>query len=43
MSDFYDKENKYPELINVIVKQAKKLDKKSLESVLGVMKNMSKE
>ena len=42
MSDFYDKENQHPELIKEIIKQAKKLDKKSLESVLSVMKNMSK-
>ena len=42
MSDFYDEGNHYPELINEIIKQAKKLDKKSLESVLSVMKNMSK-
>lgn len=42
MSDFFDTENQYPDLIKEIVKQAKKLDKKSLESVLSVMKNMSK-
>lgn len=42
LSDFYDTENQYPDLIKEIIKQAKKLDKKSLESVLGVMKNMSK-
>lgn len=42
LSDFYDTENQYPDLIKEIIKQAKKLDKKSLESVLSVMKNMSK-
>ena len=42
LSDFYDTENQYPDLIKEIIKQAKKLDKKSLESVLSVVKNMSK-
>ena len=42
LSDFYDTENQYPDLIKEIIKQAKKLDKKSLESVLSFMKNMSK-
>ncbi len=42
MSDFYDEDNNYPDLIKEIIKQSKKLDKKSLESVLGVMKNMGK-
>lgn len=42
MSDFFDKENQHPELIKEIINQAKKLDKKSLESVLSVMKNMGK-
>ena len=40
LSDFYDEENNYPDLIKEIIKQAKKLDRKSLESVLSVMKNM---
>ena len=42
LREFYDTENQYPDLIKEIIKQAKKLDKKSLESVLSVMKNMSK-
>ncbi len=42
MSDFFDTENQYPDIIKEIIKQAKKLDKESLESVLSVMKNMSK-
>ncbi len=42
MSEFYDENNQYPDLIKEIIKQAKKLDRKSLESVLSVMKNMGK-
>ena len=42
MSEFYDKENKYPELINEIIKEAKRLDRNSLEGVLSVMKSMGK-
>ena len=42
MRDFYDTENQYPDLIKEIIKEAKKLDKQSLESVLNVMKNMHK-
>lgn len=42
MSEFYDKDNKYPDLIKDIIKEAKRLDKKSLEGVLSVMKNMGK-
>ena len=42
MSDFFDEEQQYPVLIEQIVKEAKKLDKSSLESVLNVMKNMNK-
>ena len=40
MSDFYDKGNKYPDLVEAIIKEAKRLDKDSLESVLNVMKSM---
>ncbi len=42
MRDFYDTENQYPDLIKEIIKEAKKLDRQSLESVLNVMKNMHK-
>ena len=42
MRDFFDEEQQYPFLIEQIVKEAKKLDKSSLESVLNVMKNMNK-
>ena len=42
MRDFFDEEQQYPVLIEQIVKEAKKLDKNSLESVLNVMKNMNK-
>ncbi len=41
LSDFYDSENNYPDIINSIITEAKKLDKKSLESILAVMKNMN--
>lgn len=39
LKDFFDTENKYPDLIKDIVKEAKRLDRKSLESILTVMKN----
>ena len=42
MSDFFDEDQKYPFLIEKVIKEAKKLNKSSLESVLGVMKNLSK-
>ena len=42
MSEFYDEGNQHPELIKSIIKEAKRLDKKSLESVLSVMKSMGK-
>lgn len=42
MSDFYDKGNQYPDIIKDIIKEAKRLDRKSLEGVLSVMKNMGK-
>ncbi len=42
MSDFYDHENKYPDLIQQLVKEAKRLDKQALEGVLSVMKSMGK-
>ncbi len=42
MSDFYDQDNPYPDLIQDIVKEAKRLDRKSLEGILNVMKNMGK-
>ena len=42
MSDFYNEGKQYPELIEEIIKEAKRLDKKSLEGILSVMKNMGK-
>lgn len=42
MSEFYDEGNNYPDLIKDIIKEAKRLDKESLESLLAVMKNMRK-
>lgn len=40
--EFFDDESKYPELIEDIVKEIKKLDKRSLESLLTVIKSMKK-
>ncbi len=42
LRDFYDTDNKYPSLINDIIKEAKRLDKNSLEGILNIMKNMGK-
>lgn len=40
--DFFDEDAEYPNLINEILKECKKLDKKSLEGILTVVKGMSK-
>ncbi len=40
--DFFDEESEYPNIINEIVKESKRLDKQSLESILMVIKNMQK-
>ncbi len=40
--DFFDEESEYPNIINEIVNEGKKLDKQSLESILMVIKNMQK-
>lgn len=40
--EFFDDESEYPELIEDIVKEIKKLDKRSLESLLIVIKSMKK-
>lgn len=42
LSDFYDEGNQYPNIIKEIIKEAKRLDKKALEGILCVMKNMGK-
>ncbi len=42
MMDFYDEGNDNPDLIKEIVKEAKKLDRTALESILGVISNMKK-
>lgn len=42
VSDFFDETQKYPLLLDEFIKEAKKLDKSSLESVLSVMKNLNK-
>ncbi len=38
--EFFDEENDNPSIINEIVAECKRLDKKSLQSLLGVAKNM---
>ena len=40
--DFFDEDTEYPNLVNEILKECKKLDKKSLEGILTVVKSMSK-
>lgn len=42
MHDFYDEENIYPGLINELVQEAKRLDRKSLEIILDLMKHLGK-
>ncbi len=42
MSDFFDESNQQPDLIKAIIKEAKRLNKKSLEGVLNIMQNMGK-
>ena len=38
--EFFDEENYNPSIINEIANECKRLDKKSLQSLLGVAKNM---
>lgn len=38
--EFFDKGNEYPKLIQEILKESKKLNKESLESLLTIIKNM---
>ena len=38
--EFFDEENEYPKLIQEILKESKKLNKESLESLLTIIKNM---
>lgn len=40
VSDFFDEGNKYPLVLNEIIKESTHLDRQSLESVLAIMKNM---
>ena len=42
LSEFYDAGNKYPDLIQEIIRECKRLDRESLEGVLSVLKNMGK-
>ncbi|MBQ6795360.1 MAG: helix-turn-helix transcriptional regulator [Clostridia bacterium] len=41
-SDFFDKENEYPDVIKEIVEECKGLDRSALESILNLIKNMKK-
>ena len=38
--EFFDEGNEYPKLIQEILKESKKLNKESLESLLTIIKNM---
>ena len=38
--EFFDEESEYPKLIQDILKESKKLNKESLESLLVIIKNM---
>lgn len=38
--DFFDEDNKYPELLQDIIDESKKLNRQSLESLLSIIKNM---
>lgn len=40
--EFFDEDAEYPKLIQDIIKESKKLDKQSLESLLTIIKNMRK-
>lgn len=40
--EFFDEDSEYPIILNEILKEAKKLDKKSLESLLTVVQSMQK-
>ena len=38
--EFFDEDNQYPKLVQEIAKEIQKLDKKSLESLLNIIKSM---
>jgi transcriptional regulator with XRE-family HTH domain len=40
--DFFDEEVKYPKILSELVNESKKLDEKSLQSLLTLIKNMKK-
>jgi transcriptional regulator with XRE-family HTH domain len=40
--EFFDVGNEYPELLDKIVNECKKLDKSSLESILHIIKTMNR-
>ena len=39
--EFFDEENEYPEVMQEFIAEGKKLDAKSLEYILGIMKNLN--
>lgn len=39
--EFFDEENAYPEMMQEFIAEAKRLDSKSLEYILGIMKNLN--
>lgn len=39
--EFFDEENAYPEVMQEFIAESKKLDAKSLEYILGIMKNLN--
>lgn len=39
--EFFDEENEYPEVLQEFIAEGKKLDAKSLEYILGIMKNLN--
>lgn len=40
--DFFDEEVKYPKILSELVNESKKLDEKSLQSLLSIIKSMKK-
>lgn len=38
--DFFDEEAKYPKILSELVNESKKLDEKSLQSLLSIIKSM---
>lgn len=40
--EFFDEESKYPKLLIELMEECKKLDEKSLQSILSMIKNLKK-